>query len=1161
MNARTLLTTLLLAFSASTQATDQQPLSFGEMLQPLDQVPVIELQALDREALLAEDAVREAQPGVAPRFAVPHEVAIAVHGRGLWEAGPAGIDVWRHRIDAPGAVSINLAFSRFRLPEGAELHLFSSDGKHRIRPFTAADNNPADELWTPILQGESMVVELQVPIQSREQVTLEIGSINYGYRGFHETASTRSGACNVDVVCPEGDDWQHQISSVAVISTGGSTFCTGFMVNNVEFDGTPYFMTANHCSIGAGNAASLVTYWNFENSTCRPPGEPGSGGTGDGTLDQFNTGSTFRASLAASDFTLVELFNEPNPAWGVTYAGWDARDQATDWAIAVHHPSTNEKRISFEYDATSITDYLSDTPNPNQTHIRVEDWDLGTTEPGSSGSPLFNPDGQVVGQLHGGYAACSNDDPDWYGRIAWSWDSGGSASARLRDWLDPNNTGTLVISGLGEAGFGLEPDAQNISQCGFTDLGVSIDVTQSGDIDDPVTLSTIGLPVGVGSDFSINPVTPPGASVLTLSDLSAAGTGTFTFVLQGESVDDELSVDMSVTLSDESPGESTVTVPADGAVGVSIEPVVEWTTAGQAFQYELQIATDAAFNDVVYTASSFDSSHEVESALGTSSTYYLRVRASNDCGTGEWSAVVSFSTEALPGDCPMGTQTQSLFYEDFAGGSIPAGWSTAGSTGSVTWLASSAQSHAGGYSMFAQNIASISDQRLTSPEISLTAGAASVFLNFQNWQDVESGGSGCFDGGNLEISTNDGATWNPVGNEHILVRNYDGPIDSGYGNPLSDQQAWCGDPRTFWERYAIDLGAWEGQDVRFRFRFGTDSSVSQVGWYVDSVEVLACLQGDPVTVGGTVEGLEGSGLVLQNNGGDDLLIEDNGAFTFASTLFPGQSYLVTVSEQPTEPAQECSVENDEGSAGEEDVTDILISCQTLGVLEADTDSMMFGEVPEGSSASLNLTMSNGAPAGAMDIELAAMTLTGAAEFQVTGGDCQVGTLLAVADSCHVEIRFSPDAAGGFAGSLDVLTSDGQAIEVALNGQGIELDPGQPEISPDLLSFGAVPTNLSSQLEATVSNVAPAGSADLFISQIAVITGQTVFSIVGSDCDELLAPGESCAVLLRFSPVDETSYSGVLRIVIDGDNFNRSLTGTGAEPEPTIFHDDFTVAEQ
>ncbi len=840
-----LLASALLWLSQSMAAT--APLSFDGSLTPLDQVPVVELAPVDRDQLLAEDAERETRPGVAPRFAVPHPVAIHPRSHGLWEQAPDGGEIWRHRIHARGARSINLAFDQFHLPDGAALHLVSEDGKRRIRPFTADDNKPRRELWTPVIEGETLVIELHLPSGQRDQAALALSSINYGYRGFFEPASERSGSCNVDVVCPEGDDWQHQISSVAVISTGGSTFCTGFMVNNVEFDGTPYFMTADHCGIGSGNAASLVTYWNFENSYCREPGTPDSGGVGDGTLDQFNTGSTFRASGSASDFTLVELDDQPDPDWEVTYAGWDARDQATDWAIAVHHPSTNEKRISFEYDPTTITDYLSDTTDPNQTHIRVEDWDVGTTEPGSSGSPLFSPEGRVIGQLHGGYAACSNNDPDWYGRIAHSWDAGTSASGRLRDWLDPNDSGTLFINGLGVEGFELEATPQSLAQCGFDDIDLAIDVTPSGEFDDPVTLSTANMPAGVSSIFSTNPLTPPGSTVLTLADLDQAGIGSFQFDIAGAGGDHEQSVSIMISLNDDAPGVADITYPQDGAVGVPTTPEITWEPAEQGFDYVLEIAADVDFTQVVYTASTQSTAHEVSDALDTSTTYYLRVASLNDCGTGEWSSTAAFSTEALPGDCPVGTEINSLLTEDFVGGQLPDDWNTDGSSGATTWVVSTDQSHSGDHAVFAENISSVSDQRLATPEVSLPEDATSLFLTFQNWQHIESSGSSCWDGGLLEVSTDGGSSWNQVTDDAIQVREYDGTIGTGFDNPLDGMPGWCGDPRDEWERYSVDLAQWAGESVRFRFRFGTDSSVSRVGWYVDSVEVKACtLPLDPI---------------------------------------------------------------------------------------------------------------------------------------------------------------------------------------------------------------------------------------------------------------------------------------------------------------------------
>lgn len=82
----------------------------------------------------------------------------------------------------------------------------------------------------------------------------------------------------------------------------------------------------------------------------------------------------------------------------------------------------------------------------------------------------------------------------------------------------------------------------------------------------------------------------------------------------------------------------------------------------------------------------------------------------------------------------------------------------------------------------------------------------------------------------------------------------------------------------------------------------------------------------PDTIGGTVTGLAGTGLVLTDNGGDDLPIAGNGAFAFTTPLERGASYAVAVESQPSIPTQICSVSRGSGTTGDGDVTDVQVSC-------------------------------------------------------------------------------------------------------------------------------------------------------------------------------------------------------------------------------------------
>ncbi len=414
------------------------PVASEFAVRSVGQIAVKTTAQMNVAAARREDQVREAN-GLPPRFALSESTWLTPETSGTWENLDSHYQIWRTRISAPGALSLNLGFTGYHLPKGARLSIYPTDvtgpqDVRGVRTFTALDNQDLGELWTPVILSDDIVVELVLPRSERQNYRLELTAINRGYRYFGEDLAPlgvdKSGACNVDVVCPEGDAWRTEINSVAVISTGGTTFCTGSMLNNTAQDGTPYFLTANHCGINTGTAASLVVYWNFQSVNC--------GDHAGGVLNQFMTGATFLAASATSDFTLVRMNGAVDPAHDVSFAGWDHSANDPTSATAIHHPNTDEKSISFDYNPSTTTGYGGSASPGDGSHIRIGSWDVGTTEPGSSGSPLFDQNHHVVGQLHGGGAACGNFLSDWYGRFSMSW-------PQISAYLDPLGTGQASL--------------------------------------------------------------------------------------------------------------------------------------------------------------------------------------------------------------------------------------------------------------------------------------------------------------------------------------------------------------------------------------------------------------------------------------------------------------------------------------------------------------------------------------------------------------------------------------------------------------------------------------------------------------------------------------------------------------------------------------------
>jgi len=451
----------LLPTAEAQISTGGKPHSFSQRLRT--EAPLVTMPAINLGKLQAEDLLDE-QAGQPPRFGDPIPVTLNMNNSGVWETLPDGGRLWRLSIMAAGAKSINLLYDDFYLPSGGELYIYSADRKHVIGGFTSA-NNKSDRIFaTGLVYSDHIVLEYYEPAEviakraannAIEAASISINYVVHGYRFIEfnpndlEKAFGDSGNCNVNTICSQGDNWRDQIKSVAMLLVGGSRFCTGFLVNNTAQDCRPLLLTANHClgSADAISSPSVNTWtfmWRYESPNCTPNTDGPTSMTTNGGTVLANPGNP--GDVYISDFALIEMTENPKTAgYDVYFSGFDATTTAPSSATGIHHPRGDVKKISMENAALTGTSYYG--TSGTATHWRVADWDSGTTEPGSSGSPIFSDaTKRAMGFLSGGDAACGNNLPDWYGSLGYSWNNGGATDSRrrLRDNLDPGGLATFV---------------------------------------------------------------------------------------------------------------------------------------------------------------------------------------------------------------------------------------------------------------------------------------------------------------------------------------------------------------------------------------------------------------------------------------------------------------------------------------------------------------------------------------------------------------------------------------------------------------------------------------------------------------------------------------------------------------------------------------------
>ena len=406
--------------------------------------------------------------------------------------------------------------------------------------------------------------------------------------------------------------------------------------------------------------------------------------------------------------------------------------------------------------------------------------------------------------------------------------------------------------------FTLSMPAASLGVCTGNSSSTAIEIGRISGFADPVLLSASGNPSGTDTTFAPNPATPPATATLSLAADAAAPPGHYVLTVSGRSGAIEQTLDVELGLYDAAPAAPADVSPAEGG-DVTTTPTFSWSAVAQAERYRVEIATDAAFGDVVAVHETTATSWTIDAAdaLHSAARYFWRVVAINPCGDSvaepdadtifasgfDAPATLGrmFTTQAAPGECAYGVPTTVLFDDSLESGG--AGWTHGAAPGSIDAWSLGAAAHDGTHAWQAASPAAgvPNDAWLISPPIALPADLSALSLSFWNRQQLKASAAGtCYDGALLEISSDGGANWSPLSGVAPIPA-YDGTVTTGFGNPLGARPAWCGDPRPYAKTVAA-LDDQAGRTVQFRFRVGHDrlSHRDSPAWAVDDVRVSGC---------------------------------------------------------------------------------------------------------------------------------------------------------------------------------------------------------------------------------------------------------------------------------------------------------------------------------
>lgn len=351
--------------------------------------------------------------------------------------------IWAASIKSPEAQALRLHFVDFSLPDGVKLYVFSRGGDVR-GPYEAKGPNGDGDFWTGAIFSEriSVVVKFQtLPTkEDLKKVKFTLSDLGYIGRNFlnsKELSEWSSGQCGnedcvIDANCADLGPAANAARAVAKMEWIAGFYiysCTGGLIADTN-DSTQekLFLTANHC-LSTSNS-TLETYFNYTTDVCN--------GTCPVNPAPYTTGATVLATGADADFTLLKLGNGGLPI-GAVFLGWNASAIAFSNGANLYRVSNPNfgPQVYSHHQVSTTAATCWEWPRGDRIYSRDID---GAIDGGSSGSPVVNANGEVVGQLSG---CCGYNCNDVCDSVSNATVDGALAAyySQVADFLDPSTGG------------------------------------------------------------------------------------------------------------------------------------------------------------------------------------------------------------------------------------------------------------------------------------------------------------------------------------------------------------------------------------------------------------------------------------------------------------------------------------------------------------------------------------------------------------------------------------------------------------------------------------------------------------------------------------------------------------------------------------------------